>query len=135
MCLYIIIYMFIIILYIIIYLYLYIIIFIYIIIIYIVMCPKNGTIFILRVPGMGLLFFLSSICLYRQWYWFGWKYPWCGVFCLYGGDFTASYFYILKSMDFICVLVWYFGVWNFSVMKSVSGLFVDFGLGWEDSTI
>ena len=49
-----------IILYIIIYLYLYIIIFIYIIIIYIVMCPKNGTIFMLRVPGMGLLFFGSG---------------------------------------------------------------------------
>ena len=45
------IYMFIIILYIIIYLYL------YIIIIYIVMCPKNGTIFMLRVPGMGLFIF------------------------------------------------------------------------------
>ena len=59
--------MFIIILYIIIYLYLYIIIFIYIIIIYIVMCPKNGTIFMLRVPEMGLFIFLSSICLYRQW--------------------------------------------------------------------
>ena len=29
----------------------------YIIIIYIVICPKNGTIFTLRVPGMGLLFF------------------------------------------------------------------------------
>ena len=55
--LYIFIYMFIIILYIIIYLYLYIIIFIYIIIIYIVMCPKNGTIFMLRVPGMGLFIF------------------------------------------------------------------------------
>ena len=54
---YIYIYMFIIILYIIIYLYLYIIIFIYIIIIYIVMCPKNGTIFMLRVPGMGLFIF------------------------------------------------------------------------------
>ena len=46
-----------IILYIIIYLYLYIIIFIYIIIIYIVMCPKNGTIFMLRVPWMGLFIF------------------------------------------------------------------------------
>ena len=55
--LYIFIYMFIIILYIIIYLYLYIIIFIYIIIIYIVMCPKNGTIFMLRVPEMGLFIF------------------------------------------------------------------------------
>ena len=55
--LYIYIYIFIIILYIIIYLYLYIIIFIYIIIIYIVMCPKNGTIFMLRVPGMGLFIF------------------------------------------------------------------------------
>ena len=28
--------------------------------IYIVMCPKNGTIFTLRVPGMGLLFFGSG---------------------------------------------------------------------------
>ena len=56
--------MFIIILYIIIYLYLYIIIFIYIIIIYIVMCPKNGTIFMLRVPGMGLFIFCTGICLY-----------------------------------------------------------------------
>ena len=59
--------MFIIILYIIIYLYLYIIIFIYIIIIYIVMCPKNWTIFMLRVPEMGLLFFCTGICLYGQW--------------------------------------------------------------------
>lgn len=33
---------------------------IYIIIIYIVICPKNGTIFTLRVPGMGLLFFGSG---------------------------------------------------------------------------
>ena len=56
-------------------------------------------------------------------------------FYLYGGDFAASYFYILKSMDFIWVLVWYFYIGDFSVMKSVSGLFVDFGLGWEDSTI
>ena len=54
---------------------------------------------------------------------------------VFSGDFTASYFYILKSIDFIWVLVWYFGVWNFGVIKSVSGLFVDFGLGWEDSTI
>ena len=62
MCLYIIIYIYYyIILYIIIYLYLYIIIFIYIIIIYIVMCPKNGTIFMLRVPEMGLFIF---------WIWF-----------------------------------------------------------------
>ena len=51
--LYIFIYMFIIILYIIIYLYL------YIIIIYIVMCPKNGTIFMLRVPEMGLFVFMD----------------------------------------------------------------------------
>ena len=65
---YIYLYIFIIILYYIIYLYLYIIIFIYIIIIYIVMCPKNGTIFMLRVPEMGLFIFLSSICLYRQRY-------------------------------------------------------------------
>lgn len=54
---------------------------------------------------------------------------------IFGGDFTVSYFYILKSMDFIWVLVGYFCVWNFSMIKSVSGLFVDFGLGWEDSTI
>ena len=54
---------------------------------------------------------------------------------VFGGDFAASYFYILKSMDFIWVLVWYFGIGDFSVMKSVSGLFVDFGLGLEDSTI
>ena len=58
---YIFIYMFIIILYIII-------IFIYIIIIYIVMCPKNGTIFMFGVPEMGLFIFLSSICLYGQWH-------------------------------------------------------------------
>ena len=54
---------------------------------------------------------------------------------VFGGDFAASCFYILKSMDFIWVLVWYFGIGDFSVMKSVSGLFVDFVLGWEDSTI
>ena len=133
---YILLYIFIIILYyillyIIIYLYLYIIIFIYIIIIYIVMCPKNGTIFMLRVPWMGLFIFClvyvyigNDIDLVEST-------P--GV--VFGGDFIASYFYILKSMDFIWVLVGYFCVWNFSMMKSVSGLFVDFGLGWEDSTI
>ena len=54
---------------------------------------------------------------------------------VFGGDFAASCFYILKSIDFIWVLVWYFGIGDFSVMKSVSGLFVDFVLGWEDSTI
>ena len=54
---------------------------------------------------------------------------------VFGGDFAASCFYILKSVDFIWVLVWYFSIGDFSVMKSVSGLFVDFVLGWEDSTI
>ena len=63
---YIFIYMFIIILYIIIYLYLYIIIFIYIIIIYIVMCPKNGTIFMFGVPEMGLLFFFVLVYVYMD---------------------------------------------------------------------
>ena len=95
------------------------------------MCPKNGTIFMLRVPWMGLFIFClvyvyigNDIDLVEST-------P--GV--VFGGDFIASYFYILKSMDFIWVLVGYFCVWNFSMMKSVSGLFVDFGLGWEDSTI
>ena len=32
------------------------------------MCPKNGTIFMLRVPEMGLLFFCTDICLYGQWH-------------------------------------------------------------------
>ena len=95
------------------------------------MCPKNGTIFMLRVPEMGLFIFL-----YR--YMFIWTMAFLvesapgGVF---GGDFAASCFYILKSMDFILVLVWYFGIGDFSVMKSISELFVDFVLGWEDSTI
>ena len=95
------------------------------------MCPKNGTIFMLRVPGMGLFIFClvyvyigNDIDLVEST-------P--GV--VFSGDFTASYFYILKSMDFIWVLVWYFGIGDFSVMKSVSGLFVDFVLDWEDSTI
>ena len=47
-------------LYYIIYYYIFIFIYYYIyiyIIIYIVMCPKNGTIFMLRVPGMGLFIF------------------------------------------------------------------------------
>lgn len=44
-------------LYYIIYYYIFISIYYYIIIIYIVMCPKNGTIFMLRVPGMGLFIF------------------------------------------------------------------------------
>ena len=95
------------------------------------MCPKNGTIFILRVPWMGLFIFClvyvyigNDIDLVEST-------P--GV--VFSGDFTASYFYILKSMDFILVLVGYFGIGDFSVMKSVSGLFVDFVLGWEDSTI
>lgn len=123
--------MFIIILYIIIFISIYYYIYIYIIIIYIVMCPKNGTIFMLIVPEMGLLFFCTGICLYEQWrFWL--KVPPGGVF---GGDFAASCFYILKSMNFICVLVVYFGIGDFSVMKSVSGLFVDFVFGWEDSTI
>ena len=95
------------------------------------MCPKNGTIFMLRVPGMGLFIF----CL---------VYVYIGNDIdlvestpggIFGGDFTVSYFYILKSIDFIWVLVWYFSIWNFGVMKSVSRLFVDFGLGWEDTTI
>ena len=121
-----------IILYIIIYLYLYIIIFIYIIIIYIVMCPKNGTIFMLRVPGMGL--FIFGFCfLYLVYVYMGNVESTPGV--VFGGDFAASCFYILKSMDFIWILVWYFGIGGFSVMKSVSGLFVDFVLDWEDSTI
>ena len=100
------------------------------------MCPKNGTIFMLRVPGMGL--FIFGFCfLYLVYVYMDNDIDLVestpgGVF---RGDFTASYFYILKSIDFIWVLVWYFGVWNFGVMKSVSGLFVDFGLGWEDSTI
>ena len=95
------------------------------------MCPKNGTIFMLRVPGMGLFIFClvyvyigNDIDLVEST-------P--GV--VFGGDFTVSYFYILKSMDFIWVLVGNFCVLNFGVMKSVSGLFVDFGFGWEDSTI
>ena len=41
----------------IIYLLLYIYLYIYYYIIYIVICPKNGTIFTLRVPGMGLFIF------------------------------------------------------------------------------
>lgn len=51
------------IIYLLLYIYLYIIllfIYIYYYIIYIVICPKNGTIFTLRVPGMGLLFFGSG---------------------------------------------------------------------------
>lgn len=54
---------------------------------------------------------------------------------VFGGDFAASCFYILKSVDFIWLLVWYFDIGDFSMMKSVSGLFVDFVLCWEDSTI
>lgn len=100
------------------------------------MRPKNGTIFMLRVPWMGL--FIFGFCfLYLVYVYMGNDIDLVestpGV--VFGGDFAASYFYILKSMDFIWVLVLYFSVWNFGVMKSVSGLFVDFGLGWEDSTI
>ena len=69
------------------------------------MCPKNGTIFMLRVPGMGLFIFClvyvyigNDIDLVEST-------PGVVFFCLYGGYFTASYFYILKSMDFIWVLV------------------------------
>lgn len=90
----------------------------------------------LRVPWMGL--FIFEFCfLYLVYVYMGNVESTPGVvfFCLYGGYFTASCFYILKSMDFIWVLVGYFGVWNLGVMKSVSGLFVDFWLGWEDSTI
>ena len=67
-------------LYYIIYYYIFIFIYYYIyiiIIIYIVICPKNGTIFMLRVPWMGLLFllvfldliFIFGVCLYGQCYW------------------------------------------------------------------
>ena len=53
--------------------------------IYIVMCPKNGTIFMLRVPGMGLFIFClvyvyigNDIDLVEST-------PWCGVFiCMVG---------------------------------------------------
>ena len=79
-------------------------IYIYIIIIYIVMCPKNGTIFMFRVLGMGLFIFClvyvyigNDIDLVEST-------P--GV--VFGGGFAASCFYILKSMDFIWVLVWVF---------------------------
>ena len=96
------------------------------------MCPKNGTIFMLRVPKMGLFIFFVLVYVYMD----------NGVFLVesapggvFGGDFAASCFYILKSVDFIWVLLGYFGIGDFSVMKSVSGLFVDFGLGWEDSII
>ena len=94
------------------------------------MCPKNGTIFMLIVPGMGL--FIFGFCfLYLVYVYIGNDIDLVkgtpGV--VFGGDFAASCFYILKSIDFIWVLVGYFGVWNFGVMKSVSGLFVDFGLG------
>ena len=95
------------------------------------MCPKNGTIFILRVPGMGLFIF----CLVYVYIGNDIDFVESTTGGVFGGDFIASYFYILKSIDFIWALVWYFGVWNFGVIKSVSGLFVDFWLGWEDSTI
>ena len=86
----------------------------------------------LRVPGMGL--FIFGFCfLYFVYVYMGNVESTSGV--VFGGDFAASCFYILKSMDFIWVLVWYFGIGDFSVMKSVSGSFVDFVLGWEDSTI
>ena len=54
---------------------------------------------------------------------------------VFGGDFAASCFYILKSVDFIWGLLGYCGIGDFSVIKSISGLFVDFVFGWEDSTI
>ena len=54
--------------YILLYIYIYILLYLYIIIIYIVMCPKNGTIFMFGVPEMGLLFFCTGICLYGQWH-------------------------------------------------------------------
>ena len=81
---------------------------------------------------------MDGTFIFLYWYMFIWTMAFLvesapGV--VFGGDFTASCFYILKSMDFIWVLVGYFCVWNFSMMKSVSGLFVDFGLGCEDSTI
>ena len=130
--LYIYVYYYIIYYYIFIFIFIYYYIYIYIIIIYIVMCPKNGTIFMLRVPRMGL--FIFGFCfLYLVYVYMGNIESTPGV--VFGWDFAASCFYILKSMDFIWVLVWYFGIGDFSVMKSVSGLFVAFGLGWEDSTI
>ena len=81
---------------------------------------------------------MDGTCYVLYWYMFIWTMAFLvesapGV--VFGGDFAASCFYILKSMDFIWVLVWYFGIGDFSVMKSVSGLFVDFVLGLEDSTI
>ena len=45
--------------YILLYIYIYILLYLYIIIIYIVMCPKNGTIFMFGVPEMGLFVFMD----------------------------------------------------------------------------
>ena len=91
-CTYILLYIFIIILYIIIYLYL------YIIIIYIVMCPKNGTIFMFRVPKwdfcLAYVYIDNDIDLVES-------IPWWGIFYFYGGDFVASCFYILRVVDFV----------------------------------
>ena len=100
--------MFFIILYIIIYLYLYIIIFIYIIIIYIVMCPKNGTIFILRVPGMGL--FIFGFCfLYLVYVYMDnvESTPWCGVWLGFCSElflyFEKHGFYMGTGGVFLCM--------------------------------
>ena len=65
------------------------------------MCPKNGTIFMLRVPEMGLFIFCivyvyigNDIDLVEST-------PWWDIFYLYGGDFSVSCFYILMIVDFI----------------------------------
>lgn len=63
---YIYIYMFIIILYIIIFISIYYYIYIYYYNIYIVMCPKNGTIFMLRVTEMGLFIFFVLVYIYMD---------------------------------------------------------------------
>ena len=43
------------------------------------MCPKNGTIFMLRVPGMGLLFLDLAFYIWYMFIWAMLKVPlvWC----------------------------------------------------------
>ena len=68
------------------------------------MCPKNGTIFMFRVPGMGLFIFIGIFGFgFYIWCMFIWtmlKVPLVWCFCLYGGYFTASCFYILRIVHF-----------------------------------
>ena len=84
-------------------------IYIYIIIIYIVMCPKNWTIFMLRVPKCDFLFFVL-VYVYMDNGVFGWKCPWWGIWRGFYSElflyFEEHWFYMGTGVVFWCMELW-----------------------------